>query len=355
VFGHTDRGPWLFGRRADLCVFGGSALLSFALLAVGAASGVLREETPEWVFVSCIVFVDVAHVWATGFRVYFDRDELTRRLVLYTLVPMTCLAFSTMAYALDASLFWRGLAYVATFHFVRQQVGWVALYARRSGGSPATCAFDKACMYAVTLHPLIVWHTRLPESFSWFAPGDFVPGLSGSVANLSGTAMWGLLAAYALRDVKLGLRGTLVAGRTVLVLSTFACWYVGIVLLRSDFAFTVTNVLIHGIPYTYLAYRYAARPEAPARALATRIARAGLWSVVLTTIVLASLEELGWNALVFHDHDWMPGALLQVSREAQVWLVPLLAVPQLTHYVLDAFVWRVTGDNPVLSEELRAA
>ena len=33
-------------------------------------------------------------------------------------------------------------------------------------------------------------------------------------------------------------------------------------------------------------------------------------------------------------------------------VVPLLAVPQLTHYLLDGFVWRVRSENPVLRREL---
>ena len=33
-------------------------------------------------------------------------------------------------------------------------------------------------------------------------------------------------------------------------------------------------------------------------------------------------------------------------------LVPLLALPQLTHYILDAYVWRLDGTNPGLSTAL---
>jgi hypothetical protein len=30
-----------------------------------------------------------------------------------------------------------------------------------------------------------------------------------------------------------------------------------------------------------------------------------------------------------------------------MWLVPLLALPQSTHYVLDGFIWRRKKDTPV--------
>ena len=42
-----------------------------------------------------------------------------------------------------------------------------------------------------------------------------------------------------------------------------------------------------------------------------------------------------------------------LSRPATLSLVvPLLALPQATHYVLDAFLWRFDGSNPRLAEYL---
>ena len=42
---------WLFSPRVDVCVFGGSALVSLLLLWVGARAGVLESESPEWAWV----------------------------------------------------------------------------------------------------------------------------------------------------------------------------------------------------------------------------------------------------------------------------------------------------------------
>ena len=39
-------------------------------------------------------------------------------------------------------------------------------------------------------------------------------------------------------------------------MTTAVCWYVGIVAFNSDYAFTVTNVIIHGVPYFALVYWY---------------------------------------------------------------------------------------------------
>ena len=59
-------------KARDLTVFLGSAVLSFALLAFGAAHGLLDSEIPTPLFLAAIVFCDVAHVWSTLWRTYAD-------------------------------------------------------------------------------------------------------------------------------------------------------------------------------------------------------------------------------------------------------------------------------------------
>ena len=45
-------------------------------------------------------------------------------------------------------------------------------------------------------------------------------------------------------------------GKCLIMVTTWATWYVGIVAINSDYAFLVTNVVIHGIPYLILFYWY---------------------------------------------------------------------------------------------------
>ncbi|HTK37437.1 MAG TPA: hypothetical protein VL325_03000, partial [Pyrinomonadaceae bacterium] len=122
---------WLFSQKIDLTVFLGSAVASLLLLAVGWQLGILNGESPEWTWVSAVLLIDVAHVWSTSFRVYFDKEELKRRLWLYLLVPVFGYALGVALYSEGALTFWKVLALVAVFHFERQQYGWVALYRRK--------------------------------------------------------------------------------------------------------------------------------------------------------------------------------------------------------------------------------
>jgi hypothetical protein len=246
----SSRGPWLVSARWDVAVFGGSAALAFAFLALGRHPNGLDRALPPWIWLLTVVFVDVAHVWATAYRVYLDPEERGRRPGLYLGVPLAAYVFGVFLYSISPGVFWRVLAYVAVIHFVRQQYGWVALYRRRLGSSSKLDRIlDDAAIYSATLYPLLYWHAHLPREFEWFIAGDFIPGLPASAADLLWPVHLGITAAFVVRQVYLLLRGRPVSfGKVLVVASTWLSWHAGIVVFDSDYAFTVTNVLVHGIP-----------------------------------------------------------------------------------------------------------
>ena len=140
----------------------------------GAPFGLLETDTPDWIWIGAILMIDVAHVYSTGFRVYFDLPELKRRPWLYGLTPLLAFLVGMAIYSEGEATFWRLLAYLAVFHFVRQQYGWVALYRSRAGETGRVGFWiDTVAIYMATLYPLIHWHSNLPRKFWWFLEGDF--------------------------------------------------------------------------------------------------------------------------------------------------------------------------------------
>lgn len=330
---------WLFSAPVDLTVFLGSAILSLLLLAVGWQLGVLHDESPDWTWITAVLLIDVAHVWSTSFRVYFDTEEFKKRIWLYTLVPLFGYAVGVALYSESALTFWRVLAMVAVFHFVRQQYGWVNLYrVKLKEKSSITWWIDAAAIYLATVYPLAFWMTSLPRNFEWFVKDDFF-ALPVLVEKILFPVYASALVVYFGKSVYLYLKdGFLNIGKDIVVATTAVCWYVGIVALDSDYAFTVTNVIIHGVPYFALVYFYARsrRENAPRFYQAL----SGNWIVFLATLwALAYVEEIFWHRGVWHERNWMFGANFD-TENWKTYLVPLLAVPQLTHYVLDGFVWR---------------
>jgi hypothetical protein len=334
----------------DLLAFGGSALLSVAMLGVGQATHVLSGATPGWAWVPAVLFVDVAHVWSTAFRTYFDGKERARRPVLYTAVPAGCFVLAYAVCHVSEHLFWQALAYLAIIHFVRQQAGWVLLYRARAKEPRGTVThmLDTAAIYAATLGPLAYWHAHLPRRFDWFVPGDIVPLPAWTFWPVAGLSVLAL-AAWAAHTCIMHMtrRAPANPGKVLLIVTTALTWTLGIVVFDSDYAFTMTNVFAHGIPYVCLVFFYQRRVE-EVRGEPRSLLMKSIFAFGSVLFFLAYAEELLWDRGIYHERPWLFGESWDDGGSLRGLLVPLLALPQLTHYVLDGFIWR-RARNPMLS------
>lgn len=335
---------WLFSASVDLGVFLGSALAAFVLVGFGAYFDLLDKDSPDWTWIGAVLLIDVAHVWSTGFRVYFDPEEIKTRFWLYLLVPLLAYAVGIALYSESAELFWRVLAYVAVFHFVRQQYGWVTLYRRKLGETDRIGKYiDTTAIYLATVYPLVYWHANLPRNFEWFVRDDFA-ALPAALEKIVFPIYLFSLGLYALKSLYLWLFKKFInPGKDIVVATTAAAWYYGIVFFNSDYAFTITNVLIHGVPYFALVYYYARqRRETASRGY--QLFSSNIIFFLSLLWLLAYAEELLWHKGVWHEREWLFGAAWNLENY-QIYLVPLLALPQATHYILDGFLWRRNSSN----------
>lgn len=340
-------GPWLWSPAVDLGLFGGSAVLALALVGLGRAFGVSPGVLPEWGWLGLVVAIDVAHVWSTLFRTYLDGEEIRTKKLRYIGVPLVVYAFGVGLYLHGSLTFWRVLAYAALFHFVRQQVGWVAVYRARAGQRGRfDRVLDDATVYAATLYPVLHWHARLGQTeFHWFVKGDFVDlsALAQTVLPAARATWLALLVLFAVRQLVLVRQtGSLQLGKIVVVATTAAIWWVGIIGTNSDFDFTVTNVIVHGVPYVALLWAYSReRSKDAPRAIGSQIAVGGLGAFLGLLLLLAFVEEMAWDRLVWHERSWLFGVGgVELTELTLALLVPLLALPQATHYALDGVLWR---------------
>lgn len=342
---------WLFDRRTDLTVFLGVALVSAAFVLVAPALGI-SAVTPLWVWLLFVVCIDVAHVWSTLFRTYLDPIERARHPMRYVGVPLGVWLLGVLVHhQLGGAVFWRLLAYVALWHFVRQQVGWMALYGRRAGVGERMRRLDAAAIYAATLGPALWWHANLPRPFWWFVEGDFLAlprwvGTWALLAHGAVLAVWAAVTVY--RRLAHGV--ALQPGAWALLLATWIAWFGGIVLAQSDLAFTVMNVTLHGVPYLVFLFRYAQGRAAETDTLRVSWRGMGAGAFVGVLLALAFAEEFLWDTFVWRERPELFGdAGIELSAVALSIVVPLLALPQVTHYVLDAMVWRTSKEPRLLS------
>ena len=345
---------WLHSPAFDLGWFAGPPLL--AALAVLLIPALRAADTPAWGWLVFVVFIDVGHVYATLYRTYLDPVEFPRRRVLYVVLPLACWLGGALLYRISALSFWRALAYLAVFHFVRQQYGFMRAYSHLEGRKEKwEVRLEAAAIYATMLYPLVYWHADPARKFWWFVQGDFVllNKLAGPWAAWAYAAVLGAFACRQLVRRRLALE--VHPGKIAVIAATAVAWYAGIVATNSDFAFTITNIAAHGIPYLALVWLYGNRTwkDGSWREVWHRPAALGLFVGALLLIGYA--EEGVWDVLVWKEHsalyfgaamDWAPtGALAAL-------LIPLLALPQATHYLLDAWLWRFDGSNPGLRERI---
>jgi hypothetical protein len=349
------RNGWVFSPRLDALAFGGPIVVSGVLVAIAAATGTLHDALPVWGYLLLVVGCDVAHVYATAYRTYLDPIERARHPTRYLVIPLACLVAGVALHVADPVWFWRALAYLAAFHFVRQAWGFMAYSARRAGEtSRVDRALDQAAIYAATVAPLVWWHAHLPRAFVWFTHDDFVE-IPEWVGRDSIRLQIAILAIWVARQGWLVLCGRPVNLAKALVLSTtWLAWTGGIVLLESDLAFTASNVLAHGVPYFVLLRRWGSVRYRGEKGWVARLAApgAGALSWMALLVAAAYLEEGLWDRLYAHAHPGVfPGPAVVVEDALAALIAGVLVVPQATHYVLDAFLWR-TAKNPGLAETL---
>ncbi len=335
-----SRYPWLHSAFTDGVFLLSPAFLVTAAVLLWPGFFTAENDVSPVLWLALVVGVDVAHVYSTLYRTYFDKEESVRYRTLLIFIPLGCWIAGMLLYSAGKFVFWRTLAYLAVFHFVRQQYGFLRLYARKEDGPRWGRWIDGAAVYLATLYPLVYWHTH-PRSFHWFLPGDFVPVAAAWVERVVLALYVGALAAYAARAVAEARRtGVVNVPKHLVLAGTALSWYTGIVWYDGDLTFTATNVVAHGVPYMALIWIFE-RKKSGARIY--RPAMAPLFVGFL--LVLAYVEEAFWDVLVWRDHtqffSWLAFLPHLEEQAALAVVVPLLAVPQATHYVLDGFIWRI--------------
>jgi len=350
--------PWIFSPRFDVGFILAPAIIISALIVIFHNSLISLKEMPPWLWLLLIVGIDVSHVYSSIFRTYLDREELKQHGALYALTPLLAWIMGCLLYSAGSLVFWRALAYLAVFHFIRQQYGFMMLYSRKERNVPRFYrAIDKTAIYLATIYPLIYWHCHT-RNFDWFIPGDFVAIDLPAFSLYAGIIYLAVLISYVLKEVVLWKKKIFNIPRNLLLFGTAFSWFIGIVAMDNDLAFTATNVVAHGIPYIALIWGYGCNQTAlqgvdKTSYIASWISKLFHWKMlplyVSVLFLFAFVEEGFWDGFLWREHGRLFGFsnLLPVIEAEQVfvWLVPLLALPQTTHYILDAFIWRLKTDD----------
>ena len=349
--------PWIYSPKFDLSAIIGPPVVITAVVLIWGSKLSQISQTPIWLWILLVLGIDVAHVYSSLFRTYFDKDEFQKRRTLYTVVPVVCWLSGVALYAMFGStVFWSCIAYFAIYHFVRQQYGFLMLYRRGEPVGDLSYRIDQVAIYMATVYPLVYWHTY-PRNFQWFSDFDVIH-IPSIWPELICRAIYVLaIGAFLVKEGnRWRVTGNLNLGKCLLLIATAAAWGTGIILFNGDLPFTLINIISHGVPYIALIWIYQYRKRANKVYAENRFLRffqlkyIPLYVVALFTF--AYFEEGIWDRAVWREHANVFGQFyIPASATMLILLVPLLTMPQVTHYVLDAFIWRV---NKKGKEEVRA-
>jgi hypothetical protein len=338
------------------------SLLAIILFPGFFKSGAMMSDI-SWLLL--IVLIDVAHVYSTLYRTYFDRTAFSKQRYLLTVIPAIGFIAGVLVYAVDHLLFWRLLAYVAVFHFVRQQYGFVRIYSRFESNYKFSRKMDAVAIYAATIYPLVYWHLDGPRNFNWFVKGDFIYLHSPIVLQLTGWLYAAIIIVYIVKEIMLiAQTKRFNIPRNGIMVGTFLSWYFGIVYFNGDIVFTLLNVISHGVPYMALIWihgkkKMTAQDHGKNHLLQKVFSKYGVLLFLGIIFLLAVTEESLWDIFVWKEHDAV--LLTSILPQLQVpdillgFLIPLLALPQITHYILDGFIWKIRKDDFRWSNEKKTA
>jgi hypothetical protein len=310
-------------------------------------------STVPWIIL--VLCIDVAHVYTTLYRTYLDPEAFGLKRNLFLSIPLCVFACGVLLYSISPLLFWRIAAYLAVFHFIRQQYGFLRIYSRKETLPKWSRLTDTFVIYILTLYPIAWWHLNGPREFSWFVENDFIYFNAPWLLPPLKIIYFAAIIFWIVKETILAIRTKRInVPKLALVAGTGLSWYIGIVLFNGDLVFTALNVISHGIPYMALTWIYGNKkyrdPEKSASSrFMSRIFKLRFIFLFAGIILLAAYVEEGlWDSLVWNDHPGVFSVFQAFSPAPDLllaFIVPLLSVPQLTHYVLDGFIWKIRKDD----------
>jgi len=356
-----NKSVWLFSKKTDLIFL----FLPIWIVWFWAFSNDLENKSlPTWAWFVFILGIDVSHVWSTIFRTYLNKNDRLNHKKSIRFVPLILLPILFVLAVYSTHLFWAILAYIAVYHFMKQQYGFLALFSFKNQEKHSSLkkSFDKWVIYTGMIYPVIYWHFDKERSFNWFIQHDFIPlfKLIDDIQFFSylNVVYFLLLAVWIISETIAAKNGKFATGKVLWVTSTYLNWYLGIIFFNSDYIFSVTNVVAHGVPYLVLIIKYKIGEEEIEQGSKLKFFDIILntFSVLMLVFFIAFFEEYFWDMLVNLERTEIFETISPywINIENSPVLIALctaiLTLPQVTHYVLDGFIWKFNNTNPNLKK-----
>ena len=187
---------------------------------------------------------------------------------------------------------------------------------------------------------MLYWFLSPKRKFNWFVENEFLKYENASLLEVLTWIYFAIVIFYIVRTVYNSIKSNYFnIPKNAIIIGTMLSWYFGIVYFNNDLVFTLLNVVSHGIPYMALIYlnEIEKKTKDDLGFLSTLKQYKGVLIFIVILLIIAFSEEFLWEIFVWNEQFSM------TTFDFSNWqfiLVPLLTVPQFTHYLLDGFIWK---------------
>jgi hypothetical protein len=322
---------WLRGPRFDL-------FFILGILGVSVATGLFVTRYSDW-FVPILIFdmwfLGFHHVISTYTRLCFDKKSFEdSRFLVFGVLPLV--AAATVAVAWFVGL-WSIVAvylYWQWFHYTRQSWGVSRAYRGKDRDALYEQGWiDQAIFYSLPVLGILYR--------SYQDPGTFI-GLPLKVIPVPMWAVWacavptcGLLAYWGVRRIQAWRMGRLAQVHTLYMLSHFAIFAVGYLLIEdTTYGWLAINIW-HNAQYILFVWMFNTRrfkggidPEARFLSYISQPHR--LWLYLLTSVAITGVV---YGAIL--------GTLTTVLLAGLSATIVTYQIVNFHHYIVDSVIWKV--------------
>ncbi len=294
--------------------------------------------------------LDSGHVFATVFKTYFDSHEFKKLRKLLIFLPVGVFIFCFFFSYLNLPLFGQFVAYMAVFHFIRQQYGLVCLYENQELRTGRGFSIDYLLIHMSCLYPMIYWHAHYPKHIQWFSPTNFFK-ISPAYEELARYFYIALIVLYLGKEILFFFQGKKISlSKQLIHLGTALCWNLAIVYFDSILVFILLVEVSHAMAYLSLIgfHSKKAIKNDYDKSIFKKVKYRHFFSghallfLLLIFVLGVGLDTLGF---VFFSHpfvelrDIVPEFFITGDWKVAM-LLALFTVVQFTHYILDGFIWK---------------
>jgi hypothetical protein len=292
----------------------------------------LPAQPPPFYFLFFSLFVDGPHFFSTSYVTYGDSQIFRQLKLLMIATPLLILSAGfVFHYTGHSHYFYMFAAYCAVLHFIRQEFGWMKISSRFEKNAPRWLYHvDVNTSYAMTIIPFL-WYTRKSHLYGyWFRQGDLF-SVPDSFATMALTFYFPIVAIFLLANAYQTYRTrTFNLSKFMVFLNTLFGWYIARVFVKDLYLGIWLVIFHHSIPYLFVVLKHE------------RASKKMNWLKDLGKYRIPILYITCFLAYtVYHfltESEWIREMKNQEIMNAMI--LSFIAIPGLTHFILDAFIWK---------------